>query len=216
MNSIKNKSIENNSLNELSEKNNSLKNELLEKENSLKKYNLFLQRISPSLSIELLAEIQLKKNKKIKVMDLGCGNAGALKELKKKFKEKIHCIGLDAVEFNEKEIDEKIIADAMKIKFPKEIDLIFSFRTIHLIGSVKELLNKTTVSLSSGGAAVYSIRIRNNLNFEGKITELDELFLKKIIAEKHFNDCEVKGEIVSINVEVTPLIQGINLFLKKN
>jgi SAM-dependent methyltransferase len=198
-------------MNSINSKKNSLKNELLEKNNSLKKYNSFLQRISSSLSLELLIEIQLKKKIKIKVMDLGCGNAGALKELKQKFNEKIYCIGLDLIDFSSKEIDEKIIGNALKKDFPKEMDLIFSFRSIHLIGSVQKILNKTTVSLIPGGLAFYSIRIRNNSVFEGKITEKDEFFLKKIIELKQFNDCEVKAEIVSFN----GLIQGINLFLRK-
>ncbi len=192
------------------QKPNYLYNELIEKNNDLKKYNSFLQKISPTLTLELLIEIMLKKKPKIRIMDVGCGNAGALTELKQKYKNKIHCIGLDLIEFESK-IDEKIIRDALTTNFPKKIDLIISFRTLHLIGNIKKILEKTTVSLVVGGLAIYSIRIRNGLDFTGVINSIDEDFLSKIVADGVFNGCEVRGEVVS----VSGLIQGFNLFVKK-
>ena len=131
--------------------------DVVDVENSLESYNSFYKNMGFKDSIEELIEKKLKEKVFVRIMDLGCGNAGFLSDLKKKFRESIHTIGIDLLAADKKP-DEMIMGDALHSGFPKDIDFIFSFRTLHEVGEPEKIVEKVYASLADKGKAFLSFR----------------------------------------------------------
>lgn len=209
-----------------------LRTGLTDREAGLAAYELFFRNMELGLGLRELVEKKLKEKQKIKIFDLGCGKAVALKELKEIFGEKVHTTGLDAVKTKNHGIDEFIQGDALAASFPENCDIIVSFRAMHEIGECRKMLEKIEHSLSSKGEAILSIRCQefreNRIKNLGKIKQGDIEFLEETLAKKRFNSMRVEGKsmpvvlggvLVSRTGEKKPgvlkYIAGVNLFLKK-
>ncbi|MDO8627953.1 MAG: methyltransferase domain-containing protein, partial [Candidatus Diapherotrites archaeon] len=153
----------------------------------------------------------------------GCGNAEALRELKYTYLKDIYCVGLDLVKRSAKDlgIDEYISGDAFQEKFPDNVDFVFSFRALHEIGRISEIVEKVSHCLASKGLAVLSIRCqdfdfhKNKLIFQGQISQKDLDFLNQILLEKEFYFCKVSGNPIFQEANGITYTAGINLILKK-
>ncbi|MFH0955153.1 MAG: methyltransferase domain-containing protein [Candidatus Micrarchaeota archaeon] len=195
-----------------------------DKSNSLRDYNRFLANSGESHSLEEFISHQLLHAKTVRVLDVGCGNAGALKELKKEFGEKIFVIGMDLIDFDlaTNKVDEKLIGNAQELVIPPNLDLVISFRALHEIGELETVLTRIAQSLSPLGIALLSVRLHDvtskKSSFSGSITKKDEEFLVKIGGKNYWMDCKVKAKMASIASPVDPkqtIITGIFVKLVK-
>lgn len=193
---------------------------LVDIENSLQKYEEFLSNLGEEKSLAEGIQQQLHSKKKLRILDIGCGNAGALKELKKKFGEKIETIGLDLIPFPEKNTDQQIAGNALEKKLPDNCDLIVSFRALHEIGHSDELVPRICEALASKGIALLAFRlhsiVNNSIEWAGDMQETDEHLLLQIAEKKRFVGCMVSGKMAFetlSNGERTPT--GIFIKIKK-
>lgn len=174
--------------------------EVGDKSNTLKDYDRFLVNLGEQFSLEEFVSHQMLHANPVRILDIGCGNAGALKALRKKFGRKIFTIGIDLIDFDiaTHKIDEKIVGDARDFDFPKKIDLAVSFRALHEIGEMKSVLPRIAKSLSPSGIALLSIRVHDvttkKVFFSGSMQKLDEDFLFEIGKQDFWKDCKVTAK----------------------
>ncbi|MCH7902395.1 class I SAM-dependent methyltransferase [archaeon] len=192
--------------------------DVVDTENSLESYNGFYKNMGFGDSIEKLIEKKLEEKVFVRVMDLGCGNGGFLEDLKKQFQESIHTIGVDLLTA-EKKPDEMIMGDALSSKFPKNLDFVFSFKTLHEIGEPEKIVEKVYASLADKGKAFLSFRTMD-LYSKGKgIAELGEKEVKqlqKMVRSRKLSGFSVTGFEVSVKDEKgKSSTAGINIFLEK-
>ncbi|MFH1391405.1 MAG: class I SAM-dependent methyltransferase [Candidatus Diapherotrites archaeon] len=189
-----------------------------EVENSLEQYNSFFQNMGFKEKIEDLIEKKLEDKVFVRIMDLGCGNGGFLADLKEKFGEQVHTIGLDLLA-PEKHPDESVLGDAIESEFPKEIDFVFSFRTLHEIGEPEKIVEKIQNSLAEGGKAFLSFRTMDLYSGGKGIAELQEKEvkqLKQMVRSRKLKGFSVSGFEVSVKDEKGKnQTAGVNLFLEK-
>ena len=178
------------------------------RDNTLQSYDFFLENLGLE-SLEEFIDHKFPEGRQVNVLDIGCGNAGALGELKAKLGKRVHCMGLDFVDF-QAGVDEKIIGNALEIELPKA-DFIISFRALHEIGHVKEMLQKIAQALLAQGKAVLSIRamalVNGKLELEESMRHEDVQYLKELaVREKLGNTilqgCRVHVELISQRVQV--------------
>ena len=147
-----------------------------QRSNSLKEYEFYFAQASPEKGLEDIIQEIISEKGKCRLMDIGCGNAEALSELKEKFADKLHTTGIDLSEAG-KLPDAFIKGDAITEAFPIEIDITVCFRVAHEIGSIRKLFEKTMACLSVDGTAYFLIRAlkpeNGKLEFEGKMKEAD-------------------------------------------
>ena len=196
-----------------------LKYEITDRRNSLQKYNFFLKNMSAKTTMQELVTEILKEKKVVKVFDLGCGEGSALKELKKEFGKKIVVFGMDLLETNG--LDEFVKGDANKVTFPKNCDLVFSFRVLHEIANLEKNFEKLSNCMTKKAKAFLSIRVQqqisNKIVFHENLEKKDLEFLQKIEKTKHFKNLEVLViEIEQKSLSGKKIITGINVFLRKN
>ena len=189
-----------------------------EVENSLEQYNSFFQNMGFKEKIEDLIEKRLKDKVFVKIMDLGCGNGGFLADLKKKFGEQIHTIGVDLLA-PEKPPDESVLGDALEAEFPKEIDFVFSFRTLHEIGEPEKIVEKTQNALAEGGKAFLSFRTLDLYSGGKGIAEIQGKEIKQLqqmVRQRKLKGFSVNGFEVSVKDEKGKnQTAGVNIFLEK-
>ncbi len=192
---------------------------LIERKTSLKHYNELLEKIEEGLSFESLISDFLEKKPLVRVFEIGCGEAQALKELKVIFKNKVFVSGIDLLETDFQNLDELIIGDVLEQVFPQNCDIIFSFKSLHEIGSTKQLIEKIESSLTNGGVAILSIRVQEfkqgELVFLGELTQEDLDFLNSILQAEKFKSCLVSGSKVFLEYNGVQFLAGINLILMK-
>ncbi len=128
--------------------------------NSLAQYDSFFRNMGFKEPIEDLIRKRLsEKGSPVKVMDIGCGNAGFLRDLKKMFGECVETIGVDLVEpADGGGVDEMVVGDALEMPFQDDVDFVFSFRSLHEIGEPEKIVEKVYNCLSPGGKAFLSFR----------------------------------------------------------
>ena len=189
-----------------------------EVENSLEQYNSFFQNMGFKEKIEDLIEKRLKDKVFVKIMDLGCGNGGFLADLKKKFGEQIHTIGVDLLA-PEKPPDESVLGDALESEFPKEVDFVFSFRTLHEIGEPEKIVEKTQNALANGGKAFLSFRTLDLYSGGKGIAEIQGKEIKQLqqmVRQRKLKGFSVNGFEVSVKDEKGKnQTAGVNIFLEK-
>ena len=191
---------------------------VVEVENSLEQYDSFFKNMGFKESIEELIQKRIKDKVFVKVMDLGCGNGGFLFDLKKEFKDEVHTIGVDLLA-PEKHCDEVIVGDAVEVKFPCEVDFVFSFRTLHEVGEPEKIIEKVYNSLAEGGKAFLSFRTAD-LYAGGKgIAELKEREIKqlqKMVELGKLKEFSVAGfEVTVKDAKGNNHVAGVNVFLEK-
>jgi SAM-dependent methyltransferase len=193
---------------------------LVDVANSLEQYNGFLHNLGEEKTLEEQLKEQLRFKKRLRILDIGCGNAGALKDLKKKFGAKIETIGLDLIPFPSLNADKSVVGNALEKELPSKCDFVFSFRTLHEIGFSEGLVKEVCRCLSLHGTALLAFRLRSlsngALEWAGDMEETDEKFLFGIAEKGRFEGCRVFGRVSFENLsnnEKTPT--GIFIKIKK-
>ena len=110
---------------------------------------------------------KVKINKKVEILDIGCGRANIISFLQKRYKFKNKVIGIDIIK--NKNVKRNIIfkkTDAIKyLEKKKMFDLIMIKQTIHFFSKTRliKLLNLAKKNLNLGGILlVFSLKIKNN------------------------------------------------------
>ncbi|MBU0635666.1 class I SAM-dependent methyltransferase [Candidatus Micrarchaeota archaeon] len=172
---------------------------LVDVNNSLSTYNKFLHNIGVESSLEEIVLQIIKRKKKVRILDIGCGNAGVLCDLKNLFKDRVETIGMDLIAFSPQNADRSIIGNALQKRFPAQCDLVFSFRSLHEIGLASILVSKVCNGLAPKGMAFLAFRLHSIVNdkveWSGAMHEKDEQFLFDISQLKSFQRCKVSGKL---------------------
>ena len=162
--------------------------------NSLALYDGFLANLGLGNNLEGLIRETLQTQAVCRVLDIGAGNAGALTELKKKFGQRVQVIGLDLFAPSGP-VDEFLVGDANSLEWPKDCNLVISFRAMHEMGRTEHLLRKTAATLAPGGLAVLSIRAqyeaKNAIFPQGKLHEEDLDFLRRFEEQNQWRGRQV-------------------------
>ncbi len=186
-------------------------------ENSLQLYEFFFKNMGFKESIVELVNRRLKEKTKVVVLDIGCGNGGFLSDLKDIFKEKVEAVGVDLLAPMKKP-DKMIIGDALEVDFPKGVDLAFSFRALHEIGSPEKIVSKTYDCLAKNGKAFLSFRTADLYSEAKGIAEIQEKEIKqlqKMVELGYLKDFQVKGFQVVLGSVKDEVVAGVNIFLEK-
>ncbi len=195
-----------------------LKYEIADRASSLQKYDFFLQNMQGQTSIEALVKDFLKTKPSVKVFDIGCGDGGALRELKELFEKKVITCGIDLLQASG--LDEFAQGDAVKKSFPKNCDVIVSFRALHEIANLQKVFSKISDCMSSGGLGFVSIRCQQEVGskivFHGNMKKTDLDFLKKIEKTGKFKKMRTLVIFVLQKTRAgKEIIAGTNVFLFK-
>ncbi len=129
-----------------------------------------LSRYSNLMQINLEEKIMnmiISKNRKIKILDIGCGKGNALAEVKNKFETSVETHGLRLTGKTEERFTADLLAQGMIDKlhvgsienylFKQKFDLIVSFAGFHYISNVPLGLEKVCNSLTKKGEAILQI-----------------------------------------------------------
>lgn len=204
---------------------------LFDRSNSIEKYDFFLKNMGAKTTLEKEVENILKRKKTARLLDIGCGEGGAFFELKKKFGEKIHTIGIDLLDAEN--LDEFIKGNTPEVSFPIDIDLIVSFRAMHLFHPIQKVFEEACKSLAPHGKAFFSVRcqqiVAGQLMFHGNLDSVDLSFLKEIAKKQTFNSAKLKAvevkepkEVILVNPQtgekkkaILEILHGMNFFIQK-
>ena len=127
-----------------------------DRSNTLELYNTFLSNVGEKKTLQQLIDSIIKRKGKAVVLDLGCGNAGALNDLKKLYGARVSVKGID-LEKPEFNIDEFVQGNFLEAKLPQKNDLVFSFRALHESGEIEKMVSRTEQSLAPLGKALLVI-----------------------------------------------------------
>ncbi|MBI5553122.1 MAG: class I SAM-dependent methyltransferase [Candidatus Diapherotrites archaeon] len=188
--------------------------------NSLEQYNSFLHNAGIASSVEDLVRGALTRKPLVRVMDVGCGNGGFLRDLKTVFGKQVQTVGVDLVN-PEFEPDEMRVGDALALEFSSDYDLIFSFRSLHEIGEPELITLKIYFALGKGGKAFLSFRTADFLSGSvglAEITEHEISFLQRLAREKKLAGFSVNVKEVFFPQQPDSgkkTMAGVNVFLEK-
>lgn len=198
---------------------------VISRDNSLEQYNYFLQTMGEKKSLEEIVSKIIIEKEKCRILDLGCGNAQALLEIKEKFSETVFTAGIDLIPAKTK-IDVFIEGNIHEVIFPKEMDIIISFRALHEMGFVEKIIPKITQSLSSGGRAYLWLRIREVITgeslFTGEMNEKEEAYLLQLSSQRELENVRILAQPVyepipihSANSKKKSVITGFTIVMMK-
>ncbi len=191
---------------------------VVEIQNSLESYNSFYKNMGFAEPIEKLIEDRLKDKVFVKVMDIGCGNGGFLRDLKKTFGAAVHTIGVDLL-VPEKKPGQIVAGDALEAEFPKDVDFVFSFRSMHEIGEPEKMVGKIRSCLAPGGKAFLSFRTMDLYAGGIGLAELgskEVKALQKMVRSRKLAGFSVNGFEVRVDAEGgKKRTAGVNIFLEK-
>ncbi|MDO8634430.1 MAG: methyltransferase domain-containing protein [archaeon] len=205
--------------------------EFFDRSNSIEKYDFFLKNMGAETTLEKEVEKALQRKQTARILDIGCGEAQALSELKKKFGKQVHTIGIDLLDSGNP--DEFIKGNAAEVNFPKDVDLAVSFRAMHLLHPLKKVFEASCKSLAPHGKAFFSVRCQQiaggQLLFHGNLDSVDMSFLKQIAKEGKFCKAKIRAVEVKEPKEVMiidpitglksrailEILQGMNFFIEK-
>jgi predicted TPR repeat methyltransferase len=194
-----------------------------ESDNSVAAYDGYLRLMRTDVSLATLTAEAWARRSVMRIMDLGCGDAGMLKELLRKYPGTLEAHGVDLVA---PKVGKRGLTvhegDALAVDLPRDCDLILSFRSMHEMGAVDSLIPKVAEALTVGGKAFLSIRIAEatpvGLEFQGRITHGDLDWLRAASNSGMINDArittvEVGGTIPGKKKEA--FVRGVNVFLER-
>lgn len=191
---------------------------VVETGNSLQSYNSFYKNMGFPEPIEKLIESRLNDKVFVRVMDIGCGNGGFLFDLKKMFGDGVHTIGLDLLA-PENAPDQVVVGDALEAEFPKDVDFIFSFRSLHEIGEPEKIVKKAFGSLAAGGKAFLSFRTLDLYALGkgiGKIGAKETKALQRMVRSRKLEGFSVNGFEARVgDGDGKKATAGVNVFLEK-
>ncbi|MDO8625046.1 MAG: class I SAM-dependent methyltransferase [Candidatus Diapherotrites archaeon] len=194
---------------------------VIDRDNSLAKYDAFLANMGERITLAQIVEQHIKQQKTdkkiVRILDIGCGTGGALREIKEKFSDRIETIGIDLLPCQASGIDRCIAGDAWTVDFPADCDVVFSFRALHEIGHCPDLLEKICASLAAGGTALLSFRLATLENGTrvrlGEMTEQDESFLVNLPFA--IRDCRL-AKTVFFDSSAQKVVTGVFVKIEKN
>lgn len=207
--------------------------EVTDRANSLQKYNFFLKNMQAKTTLKKEVELVLERKPICRVLDIGCGEAQALKELKQIFGENVFAIGIDLIDTEKEGLDQFIRANAVETVFPANLDLVVSFRSIHFFHPIQKVFKSVFQSLAQSGKAFLSVRcqqmVLDQLLFHGNLTAQDLNYMKKLAREKTLGRAKVMAVEVKEKKSVLvvdpstgdkkpaelEIIHGINFFIEK-
>lgn len=191
---------------------------LIDVNNSLEEYEKFYKNMGFSESIKELVHEKITAQGRAVVMDIGCGNAGFLLDLKEIFKEKVETIGVDLL-VPMKKPDKVVAGDVLDLELPKNVDFVFSFRALHEIGEPQKITEKIYASLAPKGRAFLSFRTMDLYVDSKGIAEIGQAEIKQLtqmVRRGKLLDFSVKGFEVSLKDEKgKKFTAGVNVFLAK-
>ncbi|MBM3281913.1 MAG: class I SAM-dependent methyltransferase [Candidatus Diapherotrites archaeon] len=175
------------------------------RDNTLSEYNTFLKNLGEHTSLEKIAAEYVKRKGSCRILDIGCGNGQALHELKQHVSTLVHAIGIDLLPLHDARVlDEFIQGNVHDVPLPSECDIIVSFRALHEIGSLEQLLPRVTNALGKGGRAYLWIRFRKivegKIVFEGEMNEHEEKYLQTMASQRELGNCRVLVESVPLPI----------------
>lgn len=186
--------------------------------NSLEQYEGFFKNMGFKETIKGLVHDKVLKHGRAVVLDLGCGDAGFLHDLKKIFGEKVETIGVDLL-VPEKKPDRAVPGDALEAELPSNADFVFSFRALHEIGAPEKIVEKVYNCLAPGGKAFLSFRTADLYVGGVGIAEIGEKEirqLQKMVSKGRLKEFKVNGfEAVLEDEKGGKVTAGVNVFLEK-
>jgi SAM-dependent methyltransferase len=136
------------------------------------------------------------------------------------FGEGVHTIGVDLIA-PEKKPNQLVVGDALEAEWPKEVDFIFSFRSLHEIGEPEKIIKKAFDSLAAGGKAYLSFRTLDLYSPGkgiGEIGAKQAKALQKMVRSRKLEGFSVNGfevRVVADDGDGKKLTAGVNVFLEK-
>lgn len=178
------------------------------RDHTLNLYNQFLENLGEKQTLEHIVERILARKSVCRILDVGCGNANALRALKELFGEHIYTLGIDLLPPDDKQnVDEFLEGDIHDVPIPHACDLVLSFRALHEMGNLLKLVPKLAHSLAPGGRAYLWIRIRDahegTPQFVGEMNGNEERVLHALAANREINGCTMLLQPVEIPIPVT-------------
>jgi SAM-dependent methyltransferase len=172
---------------------------VINRDNDLKTYNHFLMTLGEFISLEQLVGMANMRKDVCRILDIGCGNAQALGMLKKEFGPRVFVSGIDLLP-PAVELDGFIEGNIHAVNFPKKFDLIISFRSLHEMGGLENLIPKIASSLAPKGRAYLWIRIREIVSgkpiFTGEMNEKEEAFLFSLSSQRELHGVKILAQPV--------------------
>jgi SAM-dependent methyltransferase len=202
-----------------------------ERENSSALYDLYLENMRAGVRLHVLVEETLSARAVVRILDIGCGDAGALRALVAAYPGRVDAVGMDLVPPDAADSGVRVYAgDALRLPLPSQCDLIFSFRALHEIGGLDAMIPKIARALAAGGRAFLSIRIaeeeEGRIVPQGLITPRDVQWLRGVLAMRRIAGVRAEGaEVAGVaslrlpgapdDATDVPYVRGVNLFLTR-
>lgn len=166
------------------------------RDNDLSAYNQFLHNLGENKTLLEIVRTILQRKKSCRILDVGCGNANALHELKQHAGAGVHTIGIDLLPLEHASyVDAFIQGDVHESPIPGECDLILSFRALHEMGDLSTLLLRFAAALAPAGRAYLWIRMREYANggpvFVGEMNILEEKTLLALEEKPVLDGCKI-------------------------
>ncbi len=182
------------------------------RDNTLNEYNTFLRNLGEHSSLEKIAAEYVKRKGSCRILDIGCGNGQALHELKQHVSSLVHTIGIDLLPLHDhRMLDQFVQGNVHDVPLPSECDIIVSFRALHEIGSLEQLLPRVTRALGKSGRAYLWIRFRKMVDgticWEGEMNEREEKYLQTLASQRELNACKVLVESVPLSLPAQRNVQ---------
>lgn len=204
-----------------------------ERENDCAAYDLYLDLMQPGTTLRGLLDETLAAQPLARLLDIGCGDAGMLRELCTVYGERLEAHGADLVPPADAAPVHAIGGDVLRAALPANCDLIVSFRALHEIGALDTMIPKLARLLAKGGRAFLSIRIAEfvdgRVEPQGSIVPRDVQWLKTTATAGMVAGVRLRVASVNAQAEVTlPLepgaapttqefayLRGVNVFLHR-
>ncbi len=206
---------------------------LKERENDCATYDHYLGVMQPGLSLRGTVDAVLEAQPRARLLDIGCGDAGALREVVAAYGDRVDAHGCDLVVSPDTAPVHVQGGDAARLAFPADCDLVVSFRALHEIGQLETLVPKVARALARGGVAYLSVRIaefaEGRVEPQGSITPRDVQWIRTtaamgLVAGARLRAVEVTG-VATVSLPLEPgaapteqefgYLRGVNLFLAR-
>ncbi len=188
---------------------------------TLREYNAFLWNLGEKKSLTKLASEYVKRKGSCRILDVGCGNAEALREVKQHVGSVVHTMGIDLLPLNDSHmLDEFIQGDVHGVPFPSDCDIIVSFRALHEMDHFATLFPTIANALAPGGRAYLWIRMREenegSVSFVGEMNAREEKYVQGLLSlPSDFHGCRILVEPVRMERGTHPYVGGYVVLLMR-